>query len=153
MVPIALRPARADDSEFCFRLHKASMGEVVTAIWGWDEQLQREHHERVFRPGHWQIITADGTAIGMIDIDYRPDEIYLGRIEIDPGYQGRGIGGQLISALIGEARQKGQELVLDVFVINYRARALYRRLGLTEVARHGEGELRIRMRSKNPACG
>jgi hypothetical protein len=26
------------DSEFCFQLHKAAMGDYVTAIWGRDEQ-------------------------------------------------------------------------------------------------------------------
>ena len=38
MTPAALRPATPADSEFCFQLHKAAMGDYVTAIWGWDEQ-------------------------------------------------------------------------------------------------------------------
>ena len=37
MTPVALRPATSADSEFCFQLHKAAMGEYITAIWGWDE--------------------------------------------------------------------------------------------------------------------
>ena len=41
MTIVALRPARPADSEFCFRLHKAAMGDYVTAIWGWDERRQR----------------------------------------------------------------------------------------------------------------
>lgn len=59
MTVIALRPATAADSEFCFQLHKAAMGEYVAAIWGWDEQRQRDSHTRKFTAGHWQIITAD----------------------------------------------------------------------------------------------
>ena len=66
------------------------MGDYVTAIWGWDEQVQRDFHARAFNPHRWQIITAGGTDIGMLDIEYRLAEIYLARIE--PGLHGdRGI--------------------------------------------------------------
>ena len=150
MTVIALRPATAADSEFCFRLHKAAMAEYVAAIWGWDEQRQRDHHARGFDPEHWQIITADGTDAGILIVDYRPTEIYLARIEIHPDYQGRGIGTRLVSALIDEAAQRGQDLVLDVLTVNNRAQALYQRLGMKEVARHGDGNIRIAMRSTRP---
>jgi len=147
MTVVALRPARPADSEFCFRLHKAAMGDYVTAIWGWDERRQREFHDRAFTPGRWRIITANGTDVGMLDVEYRPDEIYLSRIEINPRYQGRGIGSRLINMLLREARQGGQDLVLDVLTVNHRAYALYQRLGLQEVARHGDGNVKITMRS------
>ena len=147
MTSVALRPATPADSEFCFQLHKAAMGGYITAIWGWDEQRQRDSHARSFNPSRWQIITAGGTGIGMIDVEYRPAEIYLSRIEICPEHQGRGIGTRLIGALIDEARQNGQDLVLDVLTVNHRAQALYQRLGMTEVARHGDGNIKITMRS------
>jgi ribosomal protein S18 acetylase RimI-like enzyme len=150
MTVIALRPATPADGEFCYRLHKAAMGGYITAIWGWDEQVQRDFHARAFSPGRWQIITADGTDIGMINIEYRPREIYLARIEIDPGHQGRGIGTRLVGELMGQARATGQDLVLDVLAVNHRAQALYQRLGLTEVARHGDGNMRITMRYTPP---
>ena len=43
---IALRPATPADAEFCYQLHKAAMGEYITAIWGWDEQVWRKHSAR-----------------------------------------------------------------------------------------------------------
>jgi len=147
MTVVALRPARPADSEFCFQLHKAAMGDYVTAIWGWDEQRQRDFHDRGFVPGRWQIITANGSDAGMLSVEYRPDEIYLSRIEIHPDYQGRGIGTRLINMLLDEATRKGQDLVLDVLTVNHRAYALYQRLGLQEVARHGDGNIKITMRS------
>ena len=150
MIPVTLRAATPTDSEFCFQLHKAAMGDYITAIWGWDEQRQRDFHARSFNPGRWQIITAAGTDIGMIDVEYRPAEIYLSRIEIHPSYQGDGIGTRLISALIDEARQNDQDLVLDVLTVNHRAQALYQRLGMTEVARHGDNNIKIIMRSSRP---
>jgi GNAT superfamily N-acetyltransferase len=150
MTGIALWPATPADSEFCFQLHKAAMGGYITAIWGWDQQRQRGFHARGFDPGRWQIITADGADIGMLHVEYRPAEIYLSRIEIHPSHQGRGIGTRLISALIDEARQNGQDLVLDVLTVNARALALYQRLGMKEVARHGPGKIKITMRSARP---
>jgi ribosomal protein S18 acetylase RimI-like enzyme len=150
---IALRPAAPADSEFCFQLHKAAMGAYITAIWGWDEQRQRSFHARSFSPGRWQIITADGADIGMLDVGYRPGEIYLSRIELHPGHQGRGIGTSLVRALIDEAGQNGQDLVLDVLTVNHRAQALYQRLGLKEVARHGPANIKITMRVSPAAPG
>jgi ribosomal protein S18 acetylase RimI-like enzyme len=147
---IGMRPAIASDSEFCFQLHKAAMGDYVAAIWGWDEQVQRDFHTRAFNSGRWQIITADGEDSGMLDVEHRPDEIYLARIEIDPRCQNRGIGTRIISALIQEAAQNGQELVLDVLAVNHRAQALYQRLGMTEVARHGDNNIKVTMRTSGP---
>jgi ribosomal protein S18 acetylase RimI-like enzyme len=144
---IALRPATPADAEFCYQLHKAAMGEYIAAIWGWDEQVQRAFHQRAFNPRRWQIITAGQADIGMLDAGYRPGEIYLARIEIHPGHQGHGIGTRIISALAEEAERTGQDLVLDVLTVNHRAQALYRRLGLTEVARHGDRSAKITMRS------
>jgi ribosomal protein S18 acetylase RimI-like enzyme len=141
---IALRPATPADTEFCYRLHKAAMGDYIAAIWGWDEQVQRAFHDRAFNPHRWQIITAGHADIGMLDVGYRPGEICLSRIEIDPGHQGLGIGSQIISALLQEAERNGQDLVLEVLTVNRRARALYARLGLTEVASHGT---KVTMRS------
>ena len=150
MTPVALRPATPADSEFCFQLHKAAMGGYITAIWGWDEQVQRGFHARAFNPRRWQIITADGAGIGMLDVEHRAAEIYLARIEVHPSYQGHGIGTRLVRALIEEAARNGQELVLDVLAVNHRAQALYQRLGMTEIARHGDGNIKITMRSSRP---
>jgi ribosomal protein S18 acetylase RimI-like enzyme len=146
MTPVALRPATPADSEFCYQLHKAAMGDYITAIWGWDEQRQRAFHTRSFNATRWQIITADGADIGMIDVEHRPAEIYLARIEVHPSYQGHGIGTRLISTLADEARAKEQDLVLDVLNVNHRAQALYQRLGFKEVLRHGDNNVKITMR-------
>lgn len=150
MTAVGLRPVISADSEYCFQLHKAAMGGYVAAVWGWDEQVQRDFHHRAFSSGRWQIITADGADAGMLHVEHRHAEIYLARIEIHPDHQGRGIGSRLIRSLLRQARQQGQDLTLDVLVVNQRARALYRRLGLHEVTRHGENDIKIRMSTKPP---
>ena len=40
----------------------------------------------------------------------------------------------------------GEDLVLDVLTLIDRARALYQQLGMTEVVRHGDNNLKITMR-------
>jgi hypothetical protein len=42
---------------------------------------------------------------------------------------------------------------LDVLVVHQRAKALYQRLGLHEVTRHGENNIKIRMSTKPPQPG
>jgi ribosomal protein S18 acetylase RimI-like enzyme len=143
----ALRPASDADSEFCYRLHRATLRPYVEAIWGWDESVQREFHVRGFDPAHTQIVTVDGRDAGVLIVDRRPAEIYLGRIAIDPAYQGLGIGSALIRDLLAEAAGRGVPLLLDVLVVNTRAQALYERLGFREVFRHGDNGIRIRMRA------
>jgi len=150
MTEVGLRPATAADSEFCFALHRAAMGEYVAQIWGWDDAIQRAHHERTFDPTKTQIIMADGRDAGSLSVERRPTETYLGRIEIHPNYQGRGIGGRLIQDLLDEAARRGHPVTLDVLAVNQQAHALYRRLGFHDVARHGENNIKIRMSSARP---
>ncbi len=146
MNTVDLRPATPADSEFCFQLHKAAMGRHVAAVWGWDEADQHAYHARHFDPDSWQIITVDGTDAGILIVEYGATEVYLGRIEIHPHYQGRGIGAHLIESLIDTAAQRDQDLLLDVLAINTRAHAFYQRHGFREVSRHGENNRKIRMR-------
>ncbi|MBN6036461.1 GNAT family N-acetyltransferase [Amycolatopsis sp. 195334CR] len=96
MTTIALRPATPEDDEFCFRLHKAALGEYVAELWGWEDEAKREYHRRSFTPERWQIVTVDGVDAGVLVVEEEPDEVYLGRIELHPDHQGRGVGGVLL---------------------------------------------------------
>ena len=71
--------------------------------------------------------------------EYDPGSI-LGRIEILPEAQGRGIGTAVIRDLLG----RGRVVRLHVFTNNVRARRLYEKLGFS-VDRHAEREGRISM--------
>jgi len=128
---LGLRPAVAADQDFCFRLHRAALGEYVEAVWGWDDEDQRRRHRASFTPGRWQIVTVDGLDVGVLVVEHRPAEIWLGLIEIGPRHQNRGIGGQLLRLLAGHR----QRIVLEVLAVNTRAYAFYRRHGFGETGR------------------
>ncbi|TWP47556.1 GNAT family N-acetyltransferase [Lentzea tibetensis] len=146
---ITLRPAAPADDEWCFQLHKAALGDVVAATWGWDDDVQRDHHAKSFRPGAWQIIVVDGQDAGVLIVERRPAEVCLARIEIHPGHQGRGVGTRLVEDLLAEARHRDQPLVLEVIEANHRAQALYERLGFVETGRRG---VKVLMSAGRPAA-
>jgi len=142
---VGTRAATAEDAEFCFRLHRAAMGHLVDAVWGWDDDVQRGYHDRAFTPGRCRIVQWRGRDAGLIDVRRDGDTIYLARIEITPELQGHGIGVRLITGLIDEADRDGKDLLLDVLVPNTGAYELYRRLGFRERYRHGDGLIKRRM--------
>jgi hypothetical protein len=65
-----LRPANATDSDFCFELHRRTMGSVIVELFGpWDDDVQKEFHTRWFDPTRVQIIEDEaGRAIGVFDV-------------------------------------------------------------------------------------
>ncbi len=140
---VELRDASPADSDFCFALHKAALGPYVTAVWGWDDTVQRDFHERGFDPPNTKIIMVNGREAGRLDVERRPDEIYIGLIELLPAYQGKGVGARLVRDLIAEAAARGQAICLEVLVVNTRAHALYTRLGFREI---GRDDVKVRMR-------
>ncbi|MGN9906702.1 GNAT family N-acetyltransferase [Phytohabitans sp. LJ34] len=140
---VALRDATAADGDFCWALRLVSLRPYVEATWGWDEEVQRGFHERGFDPTKTKIILVNGREAGRLDVDRRPDGIFLGLIELLPVYQGRGVGGRLLRELIAEAAERGQAISLEVLVVNTRAHALYTRLGFRET---GRDALKVRMR-------
>ena len=135
-----LRPATVDDSEFCYTLHRQSLGWVIAEVFGgWDDAVQREFHARWFDPARLEIIEDDdATPIGVLDVQEGTDHTYLSRIELLPEYQNRGIG----SAVIRDLLTDGRSVRLHVFTLNSRARELYARLGFRVDGEH-DGRLEM----------
>lgn len=121
-----LRPAKTTDFDFLYNLKVACLKEYVTATWGWDEEFQRAHFARHFDLNHNQIITVNNHDVGQLQVEYRPDEVFLAGLYILPGYQRRGLGTAVIRELLREADQRPVQL--QVLKVN-PARHLYERLG------------------------
>ena len=143
---IELRPATEADREFCYALHEATMRDYVAAIWGWDDSVQRDFFDRGWDPAITQIVTRDGADIGILKLKEQDLATYITLVEIHPDHQGRGIGGAVVREVVADADRRGRPVDLDVLTVNARAQALYRRLGFAEQYRHGDGDVKIRMR-------
>lgn len=141
-----LRPATEADREFCFALHEAAMREYVAAIWGWDDAVQRDFFDQGWDPSITRIVSLDGRDVGVLKLEEGDDVTYLALIEIHPDHQGDGLGGRLVRDLVADAQRHGRPVELDLLAVNTRAAALYRRLGFVERYRHGDDDIKIRMR-------
>jgi ribosomal protein S18 acetylase RimI-like enzyme len=143
---IELRPATDADREFCFALHEATMREYVAAIWGWDRLVQRDYFAKGWDPSITRIVMRHGQSIGILKVEEQDDARYIGLIEIHPDHQGSGIGALLVREILADAERCRRAVELDVLGVNTRAYALYRRLGFVEQYRHGDGDIKVRMR-------
>lgn len=88
-----------------------------------------------------------GVVLGWAGLSrYRPRDCYAGigecSVYLEPAARGRGIGRQLLQALIEVAGERGyHKLVSRIFLFNTASRALCRALGFREVGiyeRHGQ---------------
>lgn len=143
---LGLRPANDADRDFCFALHEATLREYVAAIWGWDDVVQREYFNRGWDPSITDIVTLDGEDIGVLKVGEQAEVTYLVLIEIHPDHQGSGVGARLIEGVVADAARRGRAVELDVLNVNTQAAALYRRLGFVEQYRHGDDNVKVRMR-------
>lgn len=75
-------------------------------------------------------------------------EARIARVLVDPARQGRGLGEQLLRAVVGAARERGiRVLTLRVIPTNARAIGLYEKLGFVFT---GEDDGALTMRLENP---
>jgi ribosomal-protein-alanine N-acetyltransferase len=80
------------------------------------------------------LVALDGErVVGYAGLCDYPDELFVQTIGVDPAYQGRGVGAQLLDALLEEAARRGRKpVLLEVRADNAPAQRLYERRGFTK---------------------
>ena len=129
MEEISFRKAHISDSEFAFTVKKAAFREYVEQVWGWDDNYQRELHNRRFAAQDVCIIQFRGTDVGFLATSSTPDTLKVNQLFILPEYQGKGIGSACMMRIVDEARLEGKSVALQVLKVNTRGTAFYQRLG------------------------
>jgi GNAT superfamily N-acetyltransferase len=125
--PWALRSARESDVPFLLSLREQAMAPhhlaagIVQSL-AESEARVRDHFDSA------QVIELAGQPIGLWKVRRDPGEWWILQVQIMPAHQGQGIGGQLVGALVAEARAAGMALCLTVLKAN-PARRLYERHG------------------------
>ena len=132
---ITRRPATAADAAWARAVHHAAVRDVVERQFGsWDEAQQDQFFDNDWSGGRFEVIEYDGVACGYVCIEDRPDDLHVREIDIDPSFQGLGIGTAGLRSAIEHARNRGGPVVLGTLHEN-RAAELYRRLGFLETER------------------
>lgn len=138
---LALQPASDDDLPFLLALRKTTMQEHLQRA---GAPLDDEHHLARIRY-HFddaQIVCLDGRPAGLFKHYRDPAGWRIVQIQIDPDFQGQGLGRRLLAKVLDRADKEGAPVTLSVLKGN-PARRLYEALGFTSVK---ETELEHEMR-------
>ena len=150
-MPHILRPFRADDQEFLFRLYACTRLHEISGF-GWPEaqqqaflhmqfNAQQRWYEMSYGQAEHQIIEQDGAPIGRLMVLRKPESVLLVDIALLPEFRGKSTGGELLRKLVQECDQQRLPLRLQVQRSN-PAQRLYERLGFTKT---GEDQMYFQM--------
>jgi GNAT superfamily N-acetyltransferase len=94
------------------------------------------HYEDAVREHVIWVLEADGALVGILELEQRPDHLWVENVAVSPSWQGRGLGRLLLNHAEDEARRRGlTELGLltnERYVENV---AMYTRYGYVETDR------------------
>jgi len=132
---ISRRPAAIDDTDFARSVHHRAYRDVIERQYGpWDESTQDKLFAAAWSGAEHEIVLCDDARCGYTSIENRDDAIYLHELVIDPDFQCRGIGTDILRNVIEQAILRRVPVRLRTHVTN-RAKNLYRRMGFQETAR------------------
>ena len=124
------RPATDTDYQFAYEVKIAAEVDAITAVFGWDEELQMELHRHEWNSGKPTIICLDDKPIGTYHLKEKQDCWFFSRFFIDPRCQNQGIGSTILQQVIDVANQSNKPCKLCHLTEN-RVHELYRRFGFS----------------------
>lgn len=134
---VGIRPATAEDREWLRTLHTAAYAVLSGQLY--DERAdawQRGFFSaRIAHPVDVFIVSKDGTDVGAVYLEDRPECVFVESMEVLPEHQGRGAGSGALRWLLGQAGQTGRAVALQVHKANTRAQSLYERVGFSVVGK------------------
>jgi len=128
-LPVTLRASQKTDASLFYDVTEQTMRVHVIAAGGtWEEEgRRREAAEDSVNPDA-SVIMVGKVDVGILCVERQRHEIRLHMLYLLPGYQARGIGGSLVSALQMDAAARCVPLRLQVLKVN-SAKRFYERLG------------------------
>jgi ribosomal protein S18 acetylase RimI-like enzyme len=139
---VSLSPATREDIPFLLELRRLTMTEHLRAS-GVEPSEQGERERVLYRFECAQIVRRGAERVGLLKLARDEGRWQVIQIQIAPQLHGQGLGKELLSAVIAEAKQARVPLVLNVLHAN-PARRLYERLGF-RVVKEGEHEYEMQL--------
>jgi GNAT superfamily N-acetyltransferase len=130
---LRLRKATDVDSEFAYQTKKAAFKEYLEKVRSWDEDEQRQLHERRFASYDFQVIQMSGIDVGILAVVRLPDCVEIKHIFILPEHQSKGIGSACMKHIIEDTTASSLPIRLQVLEVNNRAIVFYRRWGFSSI--------------------
>jgi GNAT superfamily N-acetyltransferase len=148
---ITLRPIGEEDMEFLYRVYYSTRVEELAMIADWTDAMKEAFVRQQFNAQHawyqehytgarFDVVLVDGTPAGRLYVHRREKEIRLVDITLLPDFRGRGLGSDILAALLAESESSGKPLTIHVEKFNPAMR-LYRRLGFHTLEDRGPYEL------------
>lgn len=125
---VELIPASDDDYEFSFQVKKLALGKLITRVFGWNEDFERDYHLKQWLQKRPFIIQLDGTPIGTMSVVEIEGDMEISQFFILPEYQNKGTGSRLLQMVLRRADMIKKTVKLSVLKGN-RVKDLYRRHG------------------------
>ncbi|MGU5759380.1 GNAT family N-acetyltransferase [Aeromonas hydrophila] len=118
-----------------FAAVKEGIFPYVEAVFGWDDEMQRERLTSEYEPHWFSWILAGSERVGLLCCKPYDDALHVHLLIIFPPHQGRQLGSAVMARLHHEAASEGRlRVTLSSFSANQRAIGFYRRLGYQVVA-------------------
>ena len=146
MPDLTLRPITPDDGAVLYRIYASTRsGELALTDWTDDQKesflqqqfaAQHDYYQANYPAAHFQIVEWRGEPIGRLYVDRWADQIRVIDIALLPEARGRGVGTQLLQAILDEGRQSNLPVTIHVERFNPALR-WYERLGFQVVADKG----------------
>ncbi|MCW8334138.1 GNAT family N-acetyltransferase [Vibrio paucivorans] len=124
------RLANDNDYQFAYEVKIAAEVDAITAVFGWDEELQVELHRQEWNTGKPTIITHNDCSIGTFMLEEKGDCWFFSRFFIFPKYQNHGIGSAILQQVIEQVSLSEKPCKL-CYLQGNKVRSLYERFGFT----------------------
>jgi GNAT superfamily N-acetyltransferase len=112
-----LRPTRPEDFDYCARLYFEGMEKIIKGL-NLNMDVQVAGLRQRWDVTQVRIITLDGTDIGWLQSFENDGALFLGQLFVDGALRRRGIGTEVVKALIEEAARAGRPMTLGVVKTN-----------------------------------
>lgn len=133
---LAMRRATASDADAVRRLVHAAYAHYEPLLGRTPMPMLTDYGAAVRDHEVWVLDAPDGSIMSVLELIERPDHLWIDNVAVDPAWQGRGLGRQLLRYADDEARRRGlPELGLltnERYVANI---AMYERYGYRETRR------------------
>ena len=117
---ITLRPITDDDREFLLRVYEASRETELSAV-QWDAGLKRTfmehqfdaqdaHYRKHYAGATFDIVLYGGEPCGRLLVHRGDSQFAIMDLTVLPDYRGRGIGGEMVHRIVGEAGDSGRSV-------------------------------------------